>query len=311
MPRLLGVARRHPRLGSRLAEGAEDVRRPPQRGDGAGPRRRGRDLSARLAEIVSDTRAAAPADVRSSRWTATHLALTRAWANDAELARLMDRAQPVSEDEHDAWFAALHGREDCRISPSSSGAVHVGNVWLWDDRRPPSQGGDSDRHRRARRARPWRGTRAPSIWCRATLRAARAAPRLCLRAGVESRAPGGHSRRRGSRSKGTLRDDRSRRRRVRRQLSAVAAGVRAVLYDYFHPDLSPSTQALVRSGYGVLMVLTLVQALPEARRFFLSERWGGYAKSTRGRRRPPESVRHPDRCWPSGWRRPSALTSAG
>src|SRR5213075_134827 len=28
------------------------------------------------------------------------------------------------------------------------------------------------------------------------------------------------------------------------------------------------------------MLATLVQALPEARRFFLSERWGGYAKSS-------------------------------
>ena len=52
-----------------------------------------------------------------------------------------------------------------------------------------------------------------------------------------------------------------------------------MVYDFFHPDLSLSTQALLRSAYGVLMVLTLLQALPEARRFFLSERWGGYAKS--------------------------------
>jgi hypothetical protein len=53
-----------------------------------------------------------------------------------------------------------------------------------------------------------------------------------------------------------------------------------VLYDFFHPDLSLSAQALLRSAYGVLMVLTLLQGLPEARRFFLSERWGGYAKSS-------------------------------
>lgn len=55
-----------------------------------------------------------------------------------------------------------------------------------------------------------------------------------------------------------------------------------MLYDYLHPDLSLGTQALFRTAYGVLMVLTLLQALPEARRFFLSERWGGYAKSSRG-----------------------------
>lgn len=51
--------------------------------------------------------------------------------------------------------------------------------------------------------------------------------------------------------------------------------------DGFLPTLSPTTQALVRSAYGVLLLLTLGQALPEARRFFLSERWGGYAKSSR------------------------------
>ena len=45
------------------------------------------------------------------------------------------------------------------------------------------------------------------------------------------------------------------------------------------PDLGIATQALVRVTYGVLMTATLLQALPEARRFFLSERWGGYAKS--------------------------------
>lgn len=48
------------------------------------------------------------------------------------------------------------------------------------------------------------------------------------------------------------------------------------------PELSAGTQAFIRAAYGVLMVLTLLQALPEARRFFLSERWGGYAASSRG-----------------------------
>jgi hypothetical protein len=47
----------------------------------------------------------------------------------------------------------------------------------------------------------------------------------------------------------------------------------------FLPDLGVATQALIRSAYGVLMIATLLQALPEARRFFLSERWGGYANS--------------------------------
>src|SRR5581483_10760104 len=47
------------------------------------------------------------------------------------------------------------------------------------------------------------------------------------------------------------------------------------------PQLGASTQSLIRGAYGVLMLATLLQALPEARRFFLSDRWGGYAKSQR------------------------------
>ncbi len=53
------------------------------------------------------------------------------------------------------------------------------------------------------------------------------------------------------------------------------------MFDWLLPELSASTQAFIRAGYGVLMLVTLAQALPEARRFFLSERWGGYAKSSR------------------------------
>lgn len=45
------------------------------------------------------------------------------------------------------------------------------------------------------------------------------------------------------------------------------------------PTLSPELQAIIRSAYGVLMLLTLVAALPHARRYFLSERWGGYTES--------------------------------
>ena len=74
---------------------------------------------------------AAQADVTLVPLNQTHLALTRAWANDAELARLMDRAKPVSEDEHRAWFAALQNRDDCRYFAVLERSVHVGNVWLW------------------------------------------------------------------------------------------------------------------------------------------------------------------------------------
>ena len=59
-----------------------------------------------------------------------HLERTRAWANDAEILRLMDRARIVSPDEHEGWFAALAGRRDCLYFAIEAGARHVGNVWL-------------------------------------------------------------------------------------------------------------------------------------------------------------------------------------
>ena len=46
-------------------------------------------------------------------------------------------------------------------------------------------------------------------------------------------------------------------------------------------SLSSSTESFLRCAYGVLLLLTLGQALPQARRFFVSERWGGYAQSSR------------------------------
>lgn len=45
------------------------------------------------------------------------------------------------------------------------------------------------------------------------------------------------------------------------------------------PTLSPDVQVWIRVAYGVLQALTLIAALPHARRYFLSERWGGYAQS--------------------------------
>jgi RimJ/RimL family protein N-acetyltransferase len=72
-----------------------------------------------------------------------HLARTKAWANDPELMRLMDRSQPVTDAEHEAWFEALGRREDCAYfavetaAPNPKGPglripQHVGNVWLWE-----------------------------------------------------------------------------------------------------------------------------------------------------------------------------------
>jgi len=62
-----------------------------------------------------------------------HLERTRAWANDAELMRLMDRAAPVAEAEHEGWFASLGAQDDrayFAIETLPAG-LHVGNVWLW------------------------------------------------------------------------------------------------------------------------------------------------------------------------------------
>ena len=62
----------------------------------------------------------------------SHLALTRTWANDAELMRLMGRAAPVSEAEHQAWFESVVDRTDCAYFAVETGdGEHVGNTWLW------------------------------------------------------------------------------------------------------------------------------------------------------------------------------------
>ncbi len=54
-------------------------------------------------------------------------------------------------------------------------------------------------------------------------------------------------------------------------------GSDALLY----PSLGPAVLDVIRSAYASLLIATLVAALPHARRYFLSERWGGYAE--RGR----------------------------
>ena len=41
-----------------------------------------------------------------------------------------------------------------------------------------------------------------------------------------------------------------------------------------------NTLIVLRVAYGALLLATLISALPHARRYFLSERWGGYAKSS-------------------------------
>lgn len=61
-----------------------------------------------------------------------HLERTRAWANDPELMRLMDRRAAVSEAEHEAWFSSVVGGDGCRYFAVEIGGTHVGNVWLWN-----------------------------------------------------------------------------------------------------------------------------------------------------------------------------------
>ena len=46
------------------------------------------------------------------------------------------------------------------------------------------------------------------------------------------------------------------------------------------PTLSAELQTFLRTAYGVLLLLTLAAAVPHARRYFRSERWGGYAQSS-------------------------------
>lgn len=65
-----------------------------------------------------------------------HLAATLAWANDPELARLLNRTSSIGADEHERWFASLANRADTRHFAIESGGRHIGNVWLADiDRR--------------------------------------------------------------------------------------------------------------------------------------------------------------------------------
>jgi hypothetical protein len=49
--------------------------------------------------------------------------------------------------------------------------------------------------------------------------------------------------------------------------------------DFFHPELGLNAQVFIRIAYGVLLLATLLWTLPQWRRFFVGERWGGYAQS--------------------------------
>ena len=54
----------------------------------------------------------------------------------------------------------------------------------------------------------------------------------------------------------------------------VLFGTEPLLY----PSLGPAVLHFIRTSYGLLLLATLLGALPHARRYFLSERWGGYGE---------------------------------
>jgi hypothetical protein len=48
------------------------------------------------------------------------------------------------------------------------------------------------------------------------------------------------------------------------------------------PELTVGVQAFIRAAYGIFLIGTLVLALRHGRRYFVSERWGGYGQSSPG-----------------------------
>ncbi|HEX3658517.1 MAG TPA: GNAT family N-acetyltransferase [Pirellulales bacterium] len=61
-----------------------------------------------------------------------HLTRTRAWANDPELMRLLNRQHTVTEAEHAEWFDALQQATDRHyFAVETDAGRHIGNVWLW------------------------------------------------------------------------------------------------------------------------------------------------------------------------------------
>ena len=46
------------------------------------------------------------------------------------------------------------------------------------------------------------------------------------------------------------------------------------------PELATGVQAVIRTAYGVFLLATLLLAIRHGRRYFISERWGGYGQST-------------------------------
>ena len=49
---------------------------------------------------------------------------------------------------------------------------------------------------------------------------------------------------------------------------------------FLFPSLGGPVLDVIRIAYGVLLLATIAGTLPHARRYFLSDRWGGYAQSS-------------------------------
>src|SRR5437870_4792490 len=50
--------------------------------------------------------------------------------------------------------------------------------------------------------------------------------------------------------------------------------------EVLYPQLSLATQTFFRTAYGILLLCHLALLLPHSRRYFMSERWKGYAQSS-------------------------------
>jgi RimJ/RimL family protein N-acetyltransferase len=57
----------------------------------------------------------------------------RKWVNNPVIASLVDRALPVTKQEHEEWCSALVENKNAVVFAitSASDACYIGNVWLW------------------------------------------------------------------------------------------------------------------------------------------------------------------------------------
>ena len=62
------------------------------------------------------------------------LAKSRRWVNDAQITPLIGRALPVSDLEHERWFARIMENEKTVMFAveTKKGKRHIGIIWLWN-----------------------------------------------------------------------------------------------------------------------------------------------------------------------------------